>query len=1600
MAPASPGYQDLHVDMRHQMVHPTVRVRCGEHRRARSLVSRSPLGALLDAPFQMASLAVDAAGAVGSGVSDAVGAVAGLVAGVADTADEVVDDVVEAVDDGVDRVELGVAAAGGVVEDVLEEGQDLVEDALGIHRRIWEGENGHVQIEVHGVDRPRAERLRAGLEHALERLDSVRWAEVNAITRRVVVAVEPGVTPVGALVSVVEGIEAAHGVRRARHDDLGWDLADRADHPADVEPIHRSIATITGNTVALGAALAGRLTRFPRLPVELAGIASVIDHVPWARSRAEALFGRRTVDLVLPLLSATANGGAQGPIGIMVDLAHHTSILTELRSRHRVWQRREPHLYADHEAVDPPVLAPRPVPLPGGPVEEWAAWIPAVSAIGALGVFAATRRPRRAADLLLAGVPKAARLGREAFATQLGRTLAARGIVPLDASALRRLDRVDTVVLDSATVLTGRLHVETVVPLAAGEPIDDDTLRSWADRLAATRATEAGEPPARDRWDEPARRNGWSLGAVDGPLPRGAKARATEIRRGGATPLVLRRQDVAVAVVGVVDEIDAATDVLVESVRAVGLRLLVAGRNGRVDERLDHDGTVPAGRAMGAAVRDLQAEGAVVAVIARRGTTGLSAADVGINIARPSGRPSWGGDLLCGPDLAEAVLIVDACRAAAEASRRSAQLAAAGAVLGAIASLTGPAGSAGSRGLTMVNGAAAVATASGTWSAVQLGHRPRVVTVDTTPWHRLDVDEVLRRIESTRRGLSAERVRYRQRSARADEREVGALEPFLTELANPLNPVLVGGAALAALVGSTVDAAMVAALIGVNTLVGGVQRLRTDRTLESLLARSAGTALVVRDGAEIEVAEDDLVRGDVVILRAGDVVPADCRIVEATSLEVDESNLTGESLPVGKSTDSIDADELAERSSMLFEDTTIAAGEARAVVVATGAHTEGSRSLIDATDRSGRSPSGVETRLRELTHQVAPVAGAAAAATAVVGLLRGWPMRDVVGTGVSLAIASVPEGLPFIATAAQLASVRRLGERGAVVRDPRTIEALGRVDLLCFDKTGTLTEGRVALHLVSDGETTDSGSDLGDGRVSVVAAALRASEQSDEPPADLMDRAIVELADETGIGPATDLAEWEAVGALPFEASRGMHVVHGSVSNGHLLSVKGSPEAVLPQCRWMRRGGRRVELDRAGVAELEETVEGWASQGHRVLAVAERRASRRTRLDTDRVRDLELVGFLAFRDPVRATSAEALDRIRASGVEAVMITGDHPTTAGAIAAGLGMLDPVTSSARPADGSPDGSADPTQQRLVLSGQDLERLDDDELDDRIDRIAVFARMTPAQKVRVVRAFQRAGRVVAMTGDGANDAPAIRLADVGVSMGDSGTSAARDAADLIVTDDRLETIIDALAEGRAMWGSVRSAIGILVGGNLGEIGFTVVSSLFSRRASLNARQFLLVNLVTDLAPALAVAVRPPADTTAETLLREGPERSLGAALDRDLAVRALTTTAGATLAWAIARSTGSAGRASTVGLIALVGTQLGQTLAAGSRSPTVIATAFGSALALAAVVQTPVISQFFGCRPVGPVGWSIASGSAVAATLGAVAGQRLVLPKAPSA
>ena len=1324
---------------------------------------------------------------------------------------------------------------------------------FGPRRRRWATCGSRLHVEVRTEQPGDAAALTSRLRDLTQDESGIAWVDVIPVLRRAVLAFDPAVIEPDRLVAVVEQAEADCGFgSRAFHADV-------PEHPADLEPLVRLVAELGADVAGFWLAVAGRLASLRVFPVEidLLAIASVLEGMPALRQWVDARIGSQTSSLWLGIGGALAQGLTQNPLGPLVDVAYRSLQAVERVARRRVWLEREPDLCAAPcgTMITPPPDV-RPTAMPPGPIERYAE----LAFAGSLGAFGlgvvTTGSVADSSAILVGGVPRPARLGREAFAALLARSLAARGIVAFDPAVLRRLDRVDCL----------------AVPAALAEHPGHEAL------IAA--ACQAG------------------LGV--------------ETIRGDADPAE--------------------------------------------------------------AVRDLQRAGRVVLLVTDSPSGGLAASDAAVGLARPAAAPPWGAHLLAGTSLDDARLVVLACAAARRVAAESVTLTEIGVGLGLLAAFGQRLQWATSSRVMMATQVATLlAMANGARHAWTLALAPQPVAHDQTPWHALDPDEALARLRSRTGGLTTEEAAQRAtppeslptfpaRLARA----VGA------ELINPLAPILAAGAGLSAAIGAVTDAALVGTVMLADAAIGAFERLRAEDAIAELRADRPRSVRVLRDGRELTIVATALVGGDGVRLEAGDLVPADCRILEALGLEADESALTGESLPVVKHAAPIDAEEIADRSSILYEGTAIAAGSATAVVFAVGAATESQRT--DTTADEGTVVTGVEARLASLVRLAGPVAVGSGAVTAAAGLLRGRPLREVLSTAVSLAVAAVPEGLPMLATVAQLAAARRLSGRGVLVRNARAIEALGRAQAVCLDKTGTLTEGRIALKCVSDGLREEAMTGLGPQGREILRVALRATpiaEGGQHLPHGT-DRALLEGAARAGLDGRDRAGGWLPIAELPFASERGYHAVLGRTQDGLRLCVKGAPEIVLPRCAWCAdTEGLRV-LDPEATARMEAEAQRLARRGLRVLAVADGSVATNGGLGDERVCDLVVRGFVGLADPVRASAVHAVEGLRQAGVRLVMMTGDHPSTAESIGAELGLLD--------------GGG-------TLTGAAIDQLDDEALVRAARDTTVFARVAPRHKARLVDALERAGLVVAMTGDGANDAPAIRRASVGIAVGRRCTTAARNAADLVVTDDRIETLVDAVLEGRAMWASVRDAVSVLIGGNLGEVVFTVTTGLVAGSPALNARQLLLVNLLTDTAPALAIALRPPPAVTPEALLREGPEASLGIPLARDIVWRGLVTAAGTAGAWLAARVVARRARADTVALVALVGTQLGQTLAAGGRSPVVVGASLASFGALATIVQTPGLSHFFGCRPLGPVGWTIAGGASVLATGASVLVPRLL-------
>ncbi|OBF80110.1 HAD family hydrolase [Mycobacterium sp. 852002-51163_SCH5372311] len=1399
--------------------------------------------------------------------------------------------------------------------------------------------------------------------------------------------------------------------------------------------------------VAMTAAITGSVAKLPAAPQTTRAVVALINHQPRMVSVLESRLGRVGTDIALSAATAAANGLTQAFGTPMLDLVSRGLQLSEAAAHRRVWREREPHLASPQRPQAPvvPVIssagtkshAPRHawaaaatgdeahVVVGGaidaaidtakgsmkGPVESYSDSAANGSLIAAASALLAGGGTEDAAGAILAGVPRAAHMGRQAFAAVLGRGLANAGQLVLDPGALRRLDRVRVVVIDGAAL---RGDHRAVLHAEGDEPgWDDDRVYEVADALL--HGEEAPEP---DPDELPA--TGARLKWLPAQGPSAAPAQGLE-----RADLVVDGQRVGGVAVGW--EVDPYAIPLLQTAHRTGARVVLRHVAGTEDLSASVGATHPPGTPLLKLVRDLRTDRGPVLLItavhrdfASTDTlAALAIADVGVALDDPRAATPWTADIITGTDLAAAVRILSAIPVARSASESAVHLAQGGTTLAGLLLVTGEEGKSTNpatfrRWLNPVNAAAATALVSGTWSASKVLRLADPTPQPLTAWHALDPEIVYSRLAGGARPLAVEAgnapwrrilddLSYEPVAAplRGPLQALGRLTVATRhELADPLTPILAVGAAASAIVGSNIDALLVAGVMTVNAITGGVQRLRAEAAAAELFAEqdqlvrrvvvpAVATTRRRLDAAQhttrtATVSAKSLRVGDVIDLAAPEVVPADCRLLVAEDLEVDESLLTGESLPVDKQVEPVAVND-ADRASMLFEGSTIVAGHARAIVVATGVGTAAQRAISAVADVE--TSAGVQARLRELTSKVLPLTLAGGVAVTGLALLRRASLRQAVADGVAIAVAAVPEGLPLVATLSQLAAAQRLTARGALVRAPRTIEALGRVDTICFDKTGTLTENRLRVVRVVPAKTNTQGPypDATDADAAVVLrkAAWASTQPHDgQGHAHATDEAILTAA--SSLNGQSD-SGWTVIAEVPFESSRGFAASIGTLSTDPgtpMLMLKGAPETVLPRCRF-------PDPD-ADHEHAESLVHHLAEQGLRVLAVAQRRWEHDTDDDDDTdadavdeaAHDLELIGYVGLADTARPSSRPLIEALVDAKRQVVLITGDHPVTARAIARQLGL--------------------PPDARVV-TGAELVGLDEDASAKLASDVQVFARVSPEQKVQIVAALQRCGRVTAMVGDGANDAAAIRMADVGIGVSGRGSSAARGAADIVLTDDDLGVLLDALVEGRTMWAGVRDAVTILVGGNVGEVLFTIIGTAFGAgRAPVGTRQLLLVNLLTDMFPALAVAVtsqfeepddedyasEADADEARRAYQRAvltSPTPSLDAPLMRQIVNRGVVTAAGATAAWAMGRWTpGTERRTATMGLTAVVTTQLAQTLLTRRHSPLVVATALGSAGVLVGIIQTPVLSNFFGCTPLGPVAWT----GVITATAGATA------------
>mgnify|MGYP000032390330 CR=1 FL=1 len=733
-------------------------------------------------------------------------------------------------------------------------------------------------------------------------------------------------------------------------------------------------------------------------------------------------------------------------------------------------------------------------------------------------------------------------------------------------------------------------------------------------------------------------------------------------------------------------------------------------------------------------------------------------------------------------------------------------------------------------------------------------------------WHSLPLEQVFAALRSTATGLAgAEAARRLGEHGPNELQATRRISPWVLlagQFKNVLIVILLIATALSAFLGHGVEATAIAVIVLFAVLLGFVQEYRAERAIEALRQMAAPTATVLRDGQEVEAPARDLVPGDVVLLRAGDKVPADVRLIEAVNLQVDEAALTGESVPVEKHTAPLPDAALAigDRKNMAYAGTAATYGRGRGVVVATGMQTEfGKIAQMLQTVEAGKTP--LQENLDKVGHALARAALVVVAIIVALGLLRGQPFIEMLIFGIALAVAVVPEALPAVVTISLAIGVQRMAKRHALVRRLPAVETLGSTSVICSDKTGTLTKDEMTVReiFVAGQRLTVSGTGYephgqfsSDGRAAeptsplkqlLRAAVLASDARLVHDPAenrwhvkgDPTEGALVVAAAKAGLDKADLEAQFPRVNEIPFtsETKRMTTLHHGP--EGAWAYSKGAPEVILEACARQRGAAGETELTPEDRERLLETARQMAGSALRVLAVAAKPGA--TLADAER--DMTFLGLIGMIDPPRPEAKAAIQTCEQAGIKPVMITGDHPLTAQAVAGELGLL---------------------KTGRVVTGAELEGMSEAEFERQAAAIEVYARVSPAHKLRVVTALQKQGHIVAMTGDGVNDAPALKKADIGIAMGITGTDVTKEAAAMTLTDDNFASIVAAVEEGRGIFGNIKKYLMYLLSSNIGEIGLMAGASLLGLPLPLSAVQILYVNLATDGLPALALAVDPP--------------------------------------------------------------------------------------------------------------------------------------------
>lgn len=736
-------------------------------------------------------------------------------------------------------------------------------------------------------------------------------------------------------------------------------------------------------------------------------------------------------------------------------------------------------------------------------------------------------------------------------------------------------------------------------------------------------------------------------------------------------------------------------------------------------------------------------------------------------------------------------------------------------------------------------------------------------------WHSLKLEDIFERLGAGSSGLSSDEAAERTKKYGLNElqfrKKTSSLMLFINQFKNFLIYILIVATFISFLIGEVVDAGIIAAIVVLNAVLGFIQEYKAELSIESLKSLIVQEAFVIRDGHLLKVPASTLVPGDVIVLEAGENVPADSRIIEAVSLKVDESALTGESEPSSKWPAMLPGDTLlGDMKNMLFMGTSIMDGRAKAMVVETGMSTEIGR-IANLVEAGTKRETPMQVSIDRLGKFFGILALATCAIIFVVGLIGGQSLFEMFMVSVSLAVAAIPEGLPATITIVLALGVQRMARRKAVVRKLPAVETLGSTSVICSDKTGTLTQNIIVLKRIVTADReysvtgegySSEGAFISDGdTVAIdpgVSMLLKAGTLCNNATyerlgnkwniiGDSTEVAILAAASKAGFNKVLLEDECPRLLEVPFRAGEKRMATVNACGDKKYVFVKGAPEIVLDLSVAVFKGGDVVPLDERYRQHFLKYNEAMASKGMRVLGFAYKEVDGDPRSISEREIESRLIylGLAGMIDPPRPEAKDSIRRCKEAGIDVVMITGDHKLTALAIASELGIY-------REGDGA-------------VTGVELNDMSEEALDQNVERIKVYARTSPEQKLRIVEALKRRDMVVAMTGDGVNDAPSLKRADIGVAMGITGTDVSRQAADLVLMDDNFATIVAAIEEGRRIYDNVKKVVKFLFSSNMGEVLTVFLGIIMGLPLPLLAIQILWVNLITDSFPALALSMDP---------------------------------------------------------------------------------------------------------------------------------------------